>query len=97
VSLYKLGGKLFAILEFRSAEYVTLKCDPELVELLREEYEGVVHRTHLDRRFWISVRLDADVPMRELKRLLRGSYELVRAKLTKKQRADRPLKALDII
>ncbi len=56
--------------------------------MLRGQYEGVGHRSHLDRRFWISVDLNADVPAAEIKRLAASSYALVRASLTKKQQAE---------
>ena len=46
------------------------------------------HRSHLDRRFWISVDLDADVPADEVARLAEASYELVCAGLTRKQQAE---------
>jgi predicted DNA-binding protein (MmcQ/YjbR family) len=55
---------------------------------MRTKYEGIGHRSHLDRRFWISVNLDSDVPASEVKRLVAHSYELVRAKLTRKQKAE---------
>jgi predicted DNA-binding protein (MmcQ/YjbR family) len=88
VLLYKIMGKMFAILSVRGSENVILKCDPHLAELLREQYKGVGHRSHLDRRFWISVDLDADVPAREIDKLIAQSYELVRAGLTRKQQAE---------
>jgi predicted DNA-binding protein (MmcQ/YjbR family) len=88
VSLYKVKGKMFAILELRRVESLVLKCDPELIEPLREKYEGIGHRGHLDRRFWISVSLDSDVPAKEIKRLIALSHELVCANLTRKQRAE---------
>ena len=88
VILFKVTGKMFAILNVRGAENVILKCDPHLAEVLREQYAGVGHRSHLDRRFWIAVDLDADVPAKEIERLAAGSYALVRAGLTKKQRAE---------
>ncbi len=88
VILFKVMGKMFAILNVRGAENVILKCDPHLAEVLREQYAGVGHRSHLDRRFWIAVDLDADVPAKEIERLAAGSYALVRAGLTKKQRAE---------
>ena len=86
--LYKIKGKMFAILSVREEEYVILKCDPHLAEMLRGQYDGVGHRSHLDRRFWISVDLDADVPTKEIKRLIAHSYEQVRSKLTRKQQAE---------
>ncbi|WP_296599926.1 MmcQ/YjbR family DNA-binding protein [Phenylobacterium sp.] len=86
VLLYKIGGKMFAILSVRGTEGVILKCDPHLAEVLREQYAGVGHRSHLDRRFWIAVDLDSDVPADEVEHLCAASYELVKAGLTKKQR-----------
>jgi predicted DNA-binding protein (MmcQ/YjbR family) len=88
VVIYKVMGKMFAIVSLRGVEDVILKCDPLLAEALREEYDGVGHRSHLDRRFWISVRLDADVPAKEIERLVSLSYDLVCAGLSAKQRAE---------
>jgi predicted DNA-binding protein (MmcQ/YjbR family) len=88
VLIYKVMGKMFAILSVRGTENVILKCDPHLAETLREQYAGVGHRSHLDRRFWISVDLDADVPSEEIERLAAHSYDLVRAGLTRKQNAE---------
>jgi predicted DNA-binding protein (MmcQ/YjbR family) len=86
--IYKVMGKMFAILSIRGVEAVSLKCDPHLAEILREQYAGVGHRYHLDRRHWISVSLEADVPAEEIERLAAQSYELVCAGLTRKQRAE---------
>jgi predicted DNA-binding protein (MmcQ/YjbR family) len=88
VVIYKVMGKMFAILSVRGIEDVILKCDPLLASALREDYTGIGHRSHLDRRFWISVRLDADVPAKEIRRLVSLSYDLVCASLTAKQRTE---------
>jgi predicted DNA-binding protein (MmcQ/YjbR family) len=86
--IYKVKGKMFAILSLRADEFVILKCDPHLAEVMREQYAGVGHRSHLDKRFWIAVNLNSDVPPGEVKRLAAHSYDLVRAGLTKKQQAE---------
>ena len=86
--IFKVMGKVFAILSYGKVQAVSLKCDPHLAEILREQYAGVGHRYHLDRRHWISVSLDADVPAEEVEHLLANSYELVCAGLTKKQKAE---------
>ena len=88
VLLYKIMGKMFAILSIRGQAFVIVKCDPGRVDILREIYSGVGHRSHLDRRFWISVDLDSDVPAEEINRLVDGSYDLVRDGLTRKQKAE---------
>lgn len=87
-ALYKVMGKMFAILSWRADPAVSLKCDPHLAEILRAQYTGVGHRYHLDRRHWISVALDADVPPEEILRLADQSYDLVHAGLTRKQKAE---------
>jgi len=87
VLIYKIMGKMFAILSVRTDQFVILKCDPFRADMLREQYRGVGHRSHLDRRYWISVDLDADVPADEIEALAAHSWEQVAATLPKKQRA----------
>ena len=84
--MYKLMGKMFAILSIRGDAFVIVKCNPDLVEILRQKYRGIGHRSHLDRRFWISIELNADVPPREIRKLIEGSYDLIHAGLTRKQK-----------
>jgi predicted DNA-binding protein (MmcQ/YjbR family) len=88
VMLYKVAGKMFAIFEVNRFAGVILKCDPGLADILRGKYAGIGHRSHLDRRFWISVDFDADVPTREIERLVAHSYDQVCATLTRKQKSE---------
>ena len=77
-SMYKVANKIFAILSKKTG-YVVLKTPPESVPMLKEMYKGVGHKTHLDKRHWIAVELEADVPMKEVQRLVTVSHDLVRA------------------
>jgi predicted DNA-binding protein (MmcQ/YjbR family) len=86
--IYKVMGKMFAVLSVRNFIGVIVKCDPALADILRQRYAGIGHRGHLDPRFWISVSFDGDVPAKEVKRLIVHSYDLVCAKLTRKQKAE---------
>lgn len=85
--LYKVSGKMFAVLTLRGALYVVVKAEPFLVEILREQYEAVGKRTHLDPRHWIAIDLEGDMPAEEIAGHARGSYDLVVAGLSAKQRA----------
>ncbi|MEI9988818.1 MAG: MmcQ/YjbR family DNA-binding protein [Rhizomicrobium sp.] len=87
VLIYKVMNKTFAILSVRADEFVMLKADPDFVPLLREKYEGIGHRSHLDPRHWIAVALDSDVPAKDVARLAKQSYDLVCAGLTARQKA----------
>jgi predicted DNA-binding protein (MmcQ/YjbR family) len=92
VTMYKTGGKIFAIHSVAGG-YVVLKCDPGLIDILKAKYAGVGHKTHLDRRYWIAVETDGDVPPKELRRLAEMSYELARAapkRAVRKKSSPRP-------
>ena len=85
--IYIVGGRMFAIMGTGETAFVILKCDPHLADTLKQKYDGVGHRSHLDRRFWISVDLDADVPLAEIKKLIAHSHAQVVATLSKKAQA----------
>jgi predicted DNA-binding protein (MmcQ/YjbR family) len=88
VLIYKICGKMFAILSLRNEQFVILKCDPFRADMLRQTYRGIGHRSHLDPRYWISVDLDADVPADEISALVLHSRDQVAVTLTRKQRAE---------
>ncbi len=83
-SVYKIGqsetgeGKMFAIIA-NSAKplQISLKCDPQLAERLRETYETVLPGYHLSKKHWNTIILTGQVPDDELKSLIQLSYRLV--------------------
>jgi predicted DNA-binding protein (MmcQ/YjbR family) len=83
VGVYKVGGKMFAILD---ADSVSLKCDPGYAMALREQYPAVTPGYHLNKRHWNSVRLDGSVPGEALEDWIEESYGLVVAGLPRAQR-----------
>lgn len=83
-SVYKVGnkttgeGKLFAIIADDSTPLrVSLKCDPQLAENLREKYETVVPGYHLNKKHWNTIICSGQLPDDEIKDLARLSYDLV--------------------
>ena len=56
---------------------VSLKCDPQLAELLRERYESVLPGYHLNKKHWNTIICSGQLPEDELQDLIRHSYELV--------------------
>ena len=88
VTVYKIAGKMFAIVSDDAADVrFTLKCDPVLSEVLRGEYAAITPGYHTDKRHWITVRQDAALPDAEIERLIDHAYDLVRGKLTRAARA----------
>ncbi len=88
VFVYKIGGKMFAIIGDAKEPRVTLKCDPVLSEMLRGQYAAITPGYHTDKRHWITIRQDKDLPDAEITRLIAHAYDLVRGKLTKKAQAE---------
>ncbi len=88
VLVYKVMGKMFALTSADTPQGISLKCDPHLAEILREQYAGITAGYHLNKRHWNSVRFSADVPQDEIIRLIGHSYDLVRAGLTRKQKVE---------
>src|SRR5437868_10579418 len=84
VLVFKIAGKVFAILGDTS---ISLKCDPGLAEILRQEYAAVRAGYHLDKRHWNTVELDGSVPDDVLEDWIQDSYALVVAGLSRSQRA----------
>lgn len=83
-SVYKIGnkesgeGKLFAIIADGSNPLrISLKCDPQLAETLREKYETVVPGYHLNKKHWNTIICTGQLGDEEIKDLIRLSYQLV--------------------
>lgn len=83
-SVYKIGdkaskeGKMFALIDDKSRPLrVSLKCDPQLAETLREQYETVVPGYHLNKKHWNTIICTGQLSDQEVKDLAHLSYQLV--------------------
>jgi predicted DNA-binding protein (MmcQ/YjbR family) len=78
VAVYKFNDKMFALVEEGSQPVrISLKCDPQLAELLRQKYESVMPGYHLNKRHWNTILLTGQLSWDEIKDLIRLSYKLV--------------------
>ena len=88
VAVFKVAGRMFALVPLGEPPgSVSLKCDPDLALSLRGRYAGITPGYHLSKRHWNTVTLDGSVPDEEVLELVRHSYDLVVARLTRAQRA----------
>lgn len=85
-AVFKVAGKMFALVHLAGEASVNLKCDPDWAEELRAIYPGVAPGYHMNKRHWNTVALDGSVPDGEIRDLLDHSYELVVASLPKRAR-----------
>ena len=82
----KIAGKMFALLPLNTPDLISLKCDPERAIELRERYCGIEPAFHFNKKYWNQVTLRSDVPDSLIEELIIHSFQLVAAKLTRKQK-----------
>ena len=84
---FKIMGKIFSICDIEEFESINLKCDPVKVIELRETYPGiVVPGYHMNKKHWNTVSMQSNLPEELIKKWITDSYNLVVAKLPKKDR-----------
>jgi predicted DNA-binding protein (MmcQ/YjbR family) len=86
VAVFKVMGKVFALLPVDGKLSISLKCDPTLAEILRQNYAAVTPGYHLNKRHWNSVLIDDTIPLDEIFDMIDHSYEQVINGMTKKER-----------
>ena len=85
----KAGGKVYALIGLEAEPLqLSLKCDPERAEALRQEHPAIVPGYHLNKRHWNTLTLDGSLPDPLVQELLEHSHALVVKSLTKAQRAE---------
>ena len=86
-SVFKVGGKLFAISALdRMPLEVSVKCEPELAVQLRVTYAAIRPGYHLNKRHWNTVTLDGSLPDQLIRDLVEDSYDLIVSALPKRAR-----------
>lgn len=86
VTVFKVAGKMFALLLDAETPKLTLKCDPHLALALRERFPAVRPGYHSNKQHWNSIDLDGSVPKDELLEMIDHSYQLVLGRLTRAER-----------
>jgi predicted DNA-binding protein (MmcQ/YjbR family) len=84
--LFKVGGKMFAITPLEPAPVcLSFKASPEDFAELTER-PNIIPAPYLARAQWVALQTRDALPADELARLLRDSYDMIFAKLSKKAR-----------
>ena len=87
VLVFKVGGKMFCFTPLDEDLKMNLKCDPDEAIELRERFPAVLPGYHMNKKYWNTVLLDGTISDSMLKVWIENSYRLVKAKLTKQERA----------
>jgi predicted DNA-binding protein (MmcQ/YjbR family) len=84
--VFKVRGKMFAVTALEPADlWLSFKVTPEQFAEYTEK-PGIIPAPYLARASWVGIESPTIIPSPELASLLRGSYDLVVAKLPRKMR-----------
>ncbi len=75
--VFKVDGKIFALVNLEGDLSINLKCDPGYAIELRERYQSVTPGYHMNKKHWNTVSIDGSVPDREIFHWIDHSYDLV--------------------
>lgn len=86
VLCFYVADKWFCFVNIEAFDFCCIKCKPEESGELQTTYIGIKPGWHMNKKYWISVYFNQDVPDEKIKELVRKSYDIVVKSLTKKER-----------
>lgn len=86
VLVFKVAGKMFTATDINTFSSFSIKCKPETIEELRGEYPAMQEPSYFSKKHWSNVIMDGTVSDKLLYEWLDTSYDLVVAKLPKKEK-----------
>lgn len=75
--VFKVAGRMFAVVGLDNPIGFVVKCDPERAIALRDQYPQVLPAFHFNKRHWNSIRFVGAMSDEQLRREIRHSYLLV--------------------
>jgi len=72
--VYKVNGKIFAIINLKIPCSLNLKCDPEYAIELREKYDAIKPGYHMNKKHWNTIILDGSISSKLIFSLIDHSY-----------------------
>jgi predicted DNA-binding protein (MmcQ/YjbR family) len=82
--VYKIKGKMFTLTDINTFNMISVKCDPDDAQIIRQMFESVIPGYHLNKEHWNSIKIDGRIPDTLLKEWIEDSYNLVVQSLPKK-------------
>lgn len=82
--VFKVMGKMFALVDVDMFESINLKCEPSKALELREKYPEVAAGYHMNKMHWNTVQTGGNLTDELLKEWIDHSYDLVVQKLPEK-------------
>ena len=92
--VFRIGGKIFAMLDLENTEWFVLKCQPEYAIVLRERYPEIAPAWHMNKKYWNQLNLFGDLPDTLIQSLICHIYNDVVKKMPKKLKSEKGISVL---
>lgn len=79
--VFKVGAKMFMLVDLGGDLSISLKCNPDLALEIRENYPAVQPGYHMNKKHWNTIYIDSSIPDKLIKEWIEHSYWLVVSKL----------------
>ena len=86
--VFRIGGKIFAMMDLEDASKLTLKSDPNQALILRDKYSEISGAWHMNKKYWNQLNLYGQLSDTLVKQLIRHSYSEVVKKLPKRRQQE---------
>ncbi|SFS58791.1 MmcQ/YjbR family DNA-binding protein [Mucilaginibacter polytrichastri] len=85
ILVFYVRTRMFCLFDIESFNCVTIRCNSEEIQELKEKYIAIDKPFNLSHRSWISVRFNADMPDESIRSMVEASYNLAVKSLSKKE------------
>ena len=86
VLCFYVGDNWFCFVNIEVFDFCCIKCDPNESVELQAQYSGITPGWHMNKKYWISVYFNQDVPDNKIRELVKRSYDIVFLSLSKKEK-----------
>ena len=87
--VYKVGGRMFALISISSPDHFAVKCNPDRAILLRDRFSEITPAFHLNKRHWNDVSIVGELPNSFIMAEIRHSYyAVIRSNVVPRTRRD---------
>lgn len=80
ILVFYIRGHIFCYFKVEDFSNITIKCNPSDISELMDQYQAIGEPYNGDKRYWICIQPNMDLPDDDLKELVRKSYEIVKSK-----------------
>lgn len=85
VLVFYVCDHMFCLVDIDNFHYVVLKNTPEKIVELHETSANVRRHRNMSEKYWAQINFGGDIPDSEILRLVAQSYEIVKAKYSKRR------------